>query len=80
MVDPNTSPKVHKLYNKVKIVVMWDNNFAHLCKLLRILNNKHCELATKTLYQKNLGHVCKIWNIYERPRPNFDSSCRHFEN
>lgn len=55
MVDPNTSPEVHELYNKFKIVVMWDNDFVHLCKVFKILNNKHCGLATsKTLHQENL--------------------------
>jgi hypothetical protein len=75
MMDPNTSPEVHKLYNKFEIVVMWDNGFVHLCKVSKILNNKHCGLAmSKTMYQKNLGHAHRIWNIYERPLPNFNMS------
>jgi hypothetical protein len=79
-VDPNTSLEVQEFYNKFENVVMWDNNFVNLCKVSNILNNKHRGLATKTLYQENLGHACKIWNIYERPLPNLDTSGRHFED
>jgi hypothetical protein len=51
------------------------------CKVSKILNNKHCGLAmSKTLYQENLGHVHCIWNIYERPLPNLDTSNWHFED
>ncbi len=42
MADPNISFEVCKLYNKFKIVVMWNNNFVRMCKVSKILNNKHC--------------------------------------
>jgi hypothetical protein len=32
------------------------------------------------LYQENLGHAHEIWNIYERPLPNFDTSSQHFKD
>jgi hypothetical protein len=80
MLDPYTSPEVCELYSRFKIVVMWDNNFVCLCKVSKILNNKHCGLATKMLYQENLGQVRKIWNIYKRPLLNLDTSCQHFKD
>jgi hypothetical protein len=55
MVDPNLSLEVHEIYSKFEIVVMWDNNFVHLCKVSKILNNKHCGLTmSKMLYQRIL--------------------------
>jgi len=40
VVDPNTSLDVCELYNKFELVVMWDNDFVHPCKVSKILNKK----------------------------------------
>jgi hypothetical protein len=33
--DPNIGPKIRKLYSKFEIVVMWGNDFVHMCKVLK---------------------------------------------
>jgi hypothetical protein len=50
-----------------------------ICNLLKILNNKDCDLGMKFSYKENLAHACQIWDTYQQPHPNLDASFLHID-